>query len=1117
MLSSALVAAPGFASSTPQSAIVAQQAGKADQPSSAEFRMDGPYTSQPVYPTVFNGDLRDLPQLAPDAPEPVPLKYVPGQEPKGSPPQIAGWVDSVAQKDFGNGQMPAPIENFAGLDFNNWGAGWPPDTVGDVGPDHYIQAVNTSVGIYDKDTGARLVGLTFDALFTGPPGSACDNNNAGDVVVLYDASVDRWVVTDFAWFNFNTGPFYQCIAVSQTGDPVAGGWYFYELRADTGGFTGYLNDYPKLGVWSDGWYMSANMFQIVAPGTGFGVRLWALDRASMIGGGALNEVHFDTCFGGVCDSLLPSNYRGALPPAGSPYYFLGAVAPDSLGLFEFDVDWATPGNSTLTGPVSIPVAPFAIAPSIPQQGSGMLLDSLSFRLMMQLQYRNLDGVESLWANHSVASGGVVGVRWYELQDPGGAPTLVQQGTYQPDNTYRWMGALGVDQDGNMAVGYSQSSTSMYPSIKYAGRLAGETPGILPQNEATLINGTGAQLSYTRWGDYSAMTVDPVDDCTFWYTTEYYITTGTNWQTRIGSFKFPSCGEPKGYLDGTVYNSDSNQPVPGVTVVANSAGTVLTTLTDANGYYTMTLMADTYDLTAGPLLPGYPTQGAADDVVVVVGSTTTQDIFLDPVPYLAGAGSQLDDNVTFGNGNGFPEPGERGLLLFKELENIGAAASTSVDAQLLSLTSGITLEVAASGYPDIPAGEVATNTLPYEFSIDPLLPCGTDLDFQIVMTDAVSTYSSDFSLNASVVLPRADIISNTVEGGVAGWTTGGSQNTWAITTLQAHSPTHSWTDSPAGAYVNNTNSFLRTPAFSLSGKRNVKVSAWYQYDLESGYDYVYLEYSLNGGSTWNTAAPLAYFNGVQDTWEFLEVDAPMLDNQANVALRYRLVSDAGVIADGIYIDDIAVSYEPYECVYVPPVLPDPPGAPLLISPEDGATVQNPVAFEWQDSSTGGAPSGYIFNLDSTPVMTFTTPVTTTVMTLTAGSYDWSVIAFNDGGASPESITRTLEVEVITPLDPPAVPLLVSPEDAALAAPGVITFTWAYSDTGGPASGFVFMLDSAPVITSTTPLTATSLTLGSGPHTWSVKAFNEAGASDYAVERSLWVQFLLFLAEIFQQFP
>jgi hypothetical protein len=936
-------------------------------------------------------------------------------------------------------------------------------------------------------------------------------------VALYDASVDRWVVTDFAWFNFSTGPYYECIAVSQSGDPVSGGWYFYALRSDTGGLTGYFNDYPKLGVWSDGWYMTANMFQNNPPAGGFAVRVWALDRASMITGGALNEVHFDTCLGGVCGGLLPSNYRGAAPPLGSPNYMLSELAPDSLLLWKFHVDWITPANSTFTGPDEITVAPFMNYPngSIPQPGTGMLLDSLGDRLMMQLQYRNLNGVESLWATHTVVSGAVSGKRWYEIQDPGGAHALVQQGTYQPDDNYRFMGSIAADGDGNVALGFSKSSTTVYPSILYAGRLAGEAPGTLPQSEATLIAGTGSQTSIERWGDYSAMTVDPVDDCTFWYTNEYYITSGSNWQTRIGSFKFPSCGQPKGHLNGTVYNSATGLPVPGILVTAESATTTFTAQTDASGYYTMTLLGDSYDVTAGPLLPGYPTPVTVPGVVVNTGSTTTQNFNLDPVPYLAGGPTLVDDNVPGGNNNGFPEPGESGLLLYQGLENTGAITSTNIVARLSTLTPGVTIDVADTTYPDIHAGYQLDNNTPYTFAIDPTVPCGTDLDFTARITDSLTTYTADFTLNASVSLPREDVISNTVEGGAQGWTTGGSPNTWAITTLQSHSPTHSWTDSPAGDYTNNANNYVRTPAFSLSGKRNVQVSGWYLYELETGYDYVYLEYSLNGGSSWNTADPLTSFNGFTEFWENRVINAPQLDNQPNVALRWHLVSDTGVAFDGIYLDDIAVSYEPYSCNYTPPAV---PGAPDLITPTNGITVTSPVTFEWADSLTGDPATGYIFKLDGTPVMTFTTAVTTTTMTLTAGTYNWSVIATNAGGSSPESEVRTFQVEqVIPPLEPPGIPELLLPADGAVFDPGLITFTWEVSGTGGAPSGFVFQLDGTPVITFTTPVTTTSRVVESpGPHTWSVKAFNDSGSSAFAELREFVVQvqeqFKVFLALI-----
>ncbi len=517
----------------------------------------GPFTSEPIYPYVWNGDLRDLPQLgAPDAlggdaPDIVPARLTP-MEMKAIDAKSAQRAAALQSQLEGEDPAPPPIANFAGMQFSANGSGWPPDTNGDVGPNHYIQTVNTSVGIYNKTTGAAISAVTFNTFFTGPAGTPCDTSNDGDPVVLYDAAVDRWIVTNFAWFNFNTGPYYECIAVSQTGDPVAGGWYFYALQANTGTFAGnYFNDYPKLGVWPDGYYMSANMFQAV--GDGFGVRLWGINKTPLLTGGALQEVHFDLCLDGACGSFLPSNLRGTAPPAGAPNNFAQIAAPDSLDLYEFDADFVTPGNSTLTGPVSVPIAPFNLYNgAIAQPGTAQGLDSLSFRLMMQLQYRNMGTHQSLWATHTVDEGGLAVARWYEVRDPAGTPTLFQQGSLNPgDGINRWMASIAADRDGNAAIGYSVSNSSVYPGIRYAGRLNGEIPGQMPQTEQVLVNGTGSQTSIARWGDYSAMSVDPNDDCTFWYTQEYYLANGSNWQTRIGSFKFPSCGLTKGTIAGKV--------------------------------------------------------------------------------------------------------------------------------------------------------------------------------------------------------------------------------------------------------------------------------------------------------------------------------------------------------------------------------------------------------------------------------------------------------------------------------------------------------------------------------------------------------------------------------------
>ncbi|MFZ6029041.1 MAG: proprotein convertase P-domain-containing protein [Chloroflexota bacterium] len=502
----------------------------------------GPVEGERIEPASLDVNLSALPEVGPS--EVKPMQEMP------SPHEVerlsvapAEVVDLIAQTSMGTLAMPGPVQSFKGLDQSNWGAGWPPDTNGDVGPDHYIQTVNNSVGIYNK-TGTRLAVFTLDTFFTGT-GTPCDDNNNGDPVVLYDAQSGRWIITDFAWSNTQSGPYYECIAVSKTADPVSGGWWMYGFRADDASHA-WLNDYPKLGVWHDGIYMSVNMFDCLTSTCSSanykGVRVWALNREDMISGAPLRSVRFD--LGTAYFSVFPSNYRGTQPPAGTPNYFGSIYSPNTFQLWKFRVDWNNTSNSTFTGPTNITVSGFSIpSADIPQQGSSESLDALGDRLMVQLQYRNIGGTESLWANHTVSSGGVTGIRWYEFRNLNGTPTVYQQSTYQPDSSYRWMGSLAVDRQGNMAVGYSVSSSSMYPAIRYAGRLASDPLSVLSQGETTLIAGTGSQNGgYSRWGDYSAMSVDPADDCTFWYTTEYYETTGSNWQTRIGSFKFPSCGD-----------------------------------------------------------------------------------------------------------------------------------------------------------------------------------------------------------------------------------------------------------------------------------------------------------------------------------------------------------------------------------------------------------------------------------------------------------------------------------------------------------------------------------------------------------------------------------------------
>jgi hypothetical protein len=1022
----------------------------------------GPFVSEPVVPAVFNGDLRDLPQLSDGdtIPQEIPLYGIPERKWPAAP---SGFADPVGQTWQGEGQMPLPIIDFPGLDFANHGSGWPPDTVGDVGPNHYVQGVNTSFGVYDKTTGAELVAMTFDDLFDGT-GTPCDYHNDGDIIVLYDHLADRWILTDF---SLPAGPVYQCIAVSQTGNPVSGGWYFYAYVTDDDGSP--WHDYPKFGVWPDAYYMTANMF---TPWSGGWV--WAFEREQMLIGAPMQAVRFEA--GVAYGGLLPANLEGPLPPAGAPNYLAAREWPNTFQLWEFHVDWVDPANSTFTGPTELTVADFDTIDAIPQQPPGAMLDSLGDRLMMQLQYRNFGSHEALWVNHTVATGGVAGVRWYEVRDPGGTPYLYQEGTYQPDDLYRWMGSLAVDGDGNMALGYSVSSETMMPAIRYAGRLFGEIPGTLPQAETSLIEGTGVQVGITRWGDYSAMTVDPVDDCTFWYTQEYYAVTGSNWQTRIGSFRFPSCGQPKGWISGTVRDANTSAPIPGVPVTAEGVDVTLTVQTDTNGQYNMTLLGGSYDVTAGPLPPGYPDPETVTGVGVTTGLITPLDIDLTSQPHLVEGSVSIDDNVAGGNGNGYPEPGESGLLLWNSVTNDGAASATDTGAYVTALTPGVTPSVADSTYPDIAPGETMTNNTPFVFSIAPTVPCGTDLDFEELLVTAQGNFTTTFSLLARVPLPLTTIFSDDMESGPDNWTTGGTYNQWAITEEQSHSPTHAWSDSPYGDYYNNTNAWLRSPTFDLSGKFDVALSFWHRYDLEIGFDFGYLEYSLDGGTSWEPA--LGSYSG-HSGWIQETFDVPALDDQPNVTFRFRLQSDGGVTDDGWYIDDVELTYLPFECTY--PVAA--PGIPVLAAPPDGTiTATQAITLTWQ-AGPGETPDGYNLELDGTVI---TTTETFSATTLGAGLHSWRVRAFNLAGYSDYSDAWTVEV-----VAPPAVPVLLAPLSGTVTTTQEITFTWE-AGAGGAPDGYNLELD-GEVITTTDPFSATTLAVGG--HAWRVRAFNWAGTSEY----------------------
>jgi PKD repeat protein len=502
-----------------------------------------------IVQTLRGNPSAPLREVPPEPPRGGPLRVIPNREIPSEKPQ-SGGSDGALQTTVGPAVATTPGFNFDGVGqgFVGPNGGFsvnvaPPDTNGAVGATQYVQWVNLSFAIFDKATGNVLYGPTAGKtlwagmpLPGGPPGShPCAQNNDGDIIAQYDKAANRWVMSQLSYTN--GPPYYLCIAVSHDSD-ASGAYTRYALEFDS-----LFPDYPKLAVWPDGYYLSFNMF---APPAFFfyGAEVWSLDRGAMLAGLDANAVGFQ--LSGSYGGLLPSDLDGSTaPPSGSPNFFLN-FGSNKLNLWKFKSNFSVnPPTATLTGPTSIPVAAFTSLCSsscVPQPGTSQKLDGLGDRLMYRLAYRNFGDHESLVVNHSVVVGSGSGVRWYEIRNPNGTPAVFQQGTYAPDSNYRWMGSAAMDQSGDIAVGYSVSGASTPPSIRYTGRVPGDPLGTL-QAETSIMAGTGSQLSnLNRWGDYSGMSIDPVDDCTFWYTTEYLKSSGTfNWSTRIANFKFPSCG------------------------------------------------------------------------------------------------------------------------------------------------------------------------------------------------------------------------------------------------------------------------------------------------------------------------------------------------------------------------------------------------------------------------------------------------------------------------------------------------------------------------------------------------------------------------------------------------
>ena len=572
----------------------------------------------------------------------------------------------------------------------------PPDTTGDVGPNNYVQMVNTDIAVFSK-TGTVLYGpVPTNTLWSGFGGD-CQTDNDGDGSVIYDRAADRWILAQFSVTSSPSGPFHECVAVSQTGDPT-GAYYRYAFA--------YANfpDYPKLGVWADGYYATYNMFDPTSSAF-LGSEACAFDRTNMLAGLPASQQCFTTSATQTPGGLLPSQVDGATPPpAGAPDYLVGlGPSAATLTTYQFHVDWTTPANSTLTGPNVLSVAPFSAlcggGTCVPQSATTTKLDSLADRLMYRLDYRNFGDHESLVVGHAIA--GVTagsGMRWYELRVSGGALTVFQQGTYAPDTKFRWMGSLAFNANGDIGMGFSVSSAATHPGFHATGRLAGDASGTMTQGETTVVDGAGSQAAgLTRWADYSTTSVDPTDDCTFWSTNEYIPANGSfNWRTRIGTFRLAGCGPPPpapkvSVGDATVVQPNVGNTTARFTITLDTPQTSAVTI----GYHTANFNAVA------------PTDYIARTATVKIPAGSVQAVVAITVKGQAGASvdkafTLRADSVTGGTGVGLGRAAGTGLILDatpKADATISIGDATVVEPNSKTVIAHFTLNLAhAQGTP-----------------------------------------------------------------------------------------------------------------------------------------------------------------------------------------------------------------------------------------------------------------------------------------------------------------------------------------------------------------------------------------------------------------------------------
>ncbi|MFA6126822.1 MAG: hypothetical protein WC699_05920 [Bacteroidales bacterium] len=442
------------------------------------------------------------------------------------------------------------VTSFDGLGYGFEGTGGaarmrnPSDNTLAVGPDHIMQIVNSRMAVFTKSgkrfdkTGQVLYGPAETRAVFKDFGGACEKYNNGDAVARYDQLAGRWLIVMPIFRKSEAGTYSMCYAVSKTGDPF-GPYYRYEFMREL------FPDYPRPAIWPDGYYVTTSTGDHVIQ-----KHAAVVDRMKMLEGKEATEQMF------IVDSvnfLINADLDGRqLPPAGTPNIMMAAggtqlmniLEDDGINVWKFHVDWINPSETRLDGPVKLSVEPYRylgggqLTDCVPQPGTEQRLDAQGDKLMSRMVYRRIGKKQSIVAVHSVATPpGGGGVRWYEFRlDRKSAVKLYQQGTHAYGSDYRWMASPAIDGKGNIGIGYSFGGSNNFPGQRFAGRLAGDAPGVLTMKETVLVEGEASQLGNKRWEDYTQTAMDPTDDLTIWYVGDYLKKGSKDYSTRIGAFR-----------------------------------------------------------------------------------------------------------------------------------------------------------------------------------------------------------------------------------------------------------------------------------------------------------------------------------------------------------------------------------------------------------------------------------------------------------------------------------------------------------------------------------------------------------------------------------------------------